>query len=257
VITAAPEPHTDWKDHGQTSAVARLAQVPWSVGSAVGLVAIALALSLLAGAVVAQIGGAGLPSAVRALASGGVFLALYTALLGIVWGSSATLGVRFADEVGLARTASLRWYGAALAAAVIGWLFSAGLMSALGALGAKLPREDLAVFRLLPSGPLGSAITVLLLVVVAPIAEEIVYRGVLLPSLGARWGLIGGLVVSSAVFSAVHLSVFGFVPLLVAGALFGWLFIRSESLWVAITAHAAYNALGVIALFASKSSGVL
>jgi membrane protease YdiL (CAAX protease family) len=48
----------------------------------------------------------------------------------------------------------------------------------------------------------------------------------------------------------------GFVPLFVAGALFGWLFIKSRSLRVAIAAHAAYNAVGLLALFATKAAGV-
>ena len=74
------------------------------------------------------------------------------------------------------------------------WPFSAGCSrrrssAALSAIGIDLPSEDLAVFRLLPGGPLGVVLTVLLLVVVAPLAEEVVYRGVLLSSLESRWGV--------------------------------------------------------------------
>ena len=154
------------------------------------------------------------------------------------------------------RVVGLRWYAAAAGAAGVAWLFSAAFAAALSALGVRLPREDVAVFRLLPSGPAGIAFTVLLLVVVAPFAEEVIYRGVLLSALSDRWNGVAGLAVSTVVFSAVHLSLGGFVPLLVAGALFGLLFIKSRSLWVAIAAHSAYNALGVVALFASKASGV-
>ena len=127
----------------------------------------------------------------------------------------------FADAVGLRRVAGLRWYAAALGAAVVAWLFSAAFAAALTALGCKLPREDVAVFRLLPGGPVGIAFTCAALVVVAPFAEEVVYRGVLLFALSDRWGAVAGLAVSTVVFSAVHLSLGGFVPLLVAGALFG------------------------------------
>jgi membrane protease YdiL (CAAX protease family) len=109
----------------------------------------------------------------------------------------------------------------------------------------------------LPGGPVGVAIVALLLLVVAPFAEEIIFRGVLLSSLSNRWGLFAGLVGSSVMFSAVHLSLVGFVPLLVAGALFGGLFIRSRSLWVAVAAHSAYNALSLLALLVSRASGVL
>jgi membrane protease YdiL (CAAX protease family) len=243
--------------HGRVLPDSALVATPWSVGSSLGLVAVALALTLLAGAVVAQIAATGWAPIIRTFAAGGVLLGVYAALLGIVWGASGTLGVRFADEVGLARAAGPRWYAAAMAAAVVGWLFSAGYVSALTAFGLKLPREDLAAFRLLPGGPVGTVVTVALLVVVAPLAEEVIYRGVLLPSLANRWGWVSGLAISSTVFSAAHVSWVGFLPLLVTGAVFGWLFAKSQSLWVAVAAHAAYNALGVFALLASKSSGVL
>jgi len=75
---------------------------------------------------------------------------------------------------------------------------------------------------------------------------------VLLSALSDRWGTVAGVAGSAVVFSAVHLSLVGFVPLLVMGALFGWLFVKSRSLPVAILAHATYNALGVIALLATK-----
>jgi membrane protease YdiL (CAAX protease family) len=257
VTDRTPEPANEGIPSDRSAAAeAALGAVPWSVGSALGLVTVAFVLALLAGAVVAETSDTGWTPVVRALTAGGVFLALYLALLGIVWGASATMGTRFADAVGLARAVGKRWYVAALGAAILAWMFSAAYTAALSSLGVKLPAEEVAVFRLLPGGSLGVGIAVLLLVVVAPLAEEVVYRGVLLTALSTRWGALAGLVVSSAVFSAVHLSLVGFVPLFVAGALFGWLFMKSRSLRVAIAAHAAYNALGLLALFATKATGV-
>jgi membrane protease YdiL (CAAX protease family) len=241
----------------ETSAAGRvLVDTPWGVGPALALVVVAWAFALLAGGVVAQLGATALSPIVRTGAATGIILAMYAALLGIVWGSASPRGVRFADSVALARAGGLGWYAIGLAAAVLSWGFSAAFLSVLSAWGVKLPREDLAVFRLLPSGPLGVTLTIILLVVVAPFAEEIVYRGVLLSSLDNRWGAAVALVGSAAVFSAAHLSLVGFVPLLVAGLLFGWVFVQSRSLRVAIFAHAAYNALGVVALFATKGLGI-
>lgn len=232
-----------------------LVEAPWSIDSALGLVIVAFVGALSAGALVAGVRGTGWDSVFVTAVSGGVFLLLYAALLAIVWGAATARGVAFADAVGLRRTAGLRWYAAALGAAAVGWLFSAAFATALTALGVRLPREDVAVFRLLPGGPVGIGFTLLLLVVVAPFVEEVIYRGVLLSALSDRWGAVAGLAVSTLVFSAVHVSLGGLVPLLVAGALFGLLFIKSRSLRVAIVAHSAYNALGVLALFASKGSG--
>ncbi len=217
----------------------------------------AFLLALLAGAVVASVAESGWGPVARTLAGAGVLLGLYAALIGIVWGADESRGVRLGDDVGLSRPAGARWYAVAVAAAVGAWLFSTGFTALLSASGLDLPREDLAVFRLLPGGWLGTALTVVLLVAAAPLAEEVVYRGVLLPSLAARWGSGLGLTATSLIFSAVHLSWVGFVPLAVAGAVFGWLYLRSGSLRVAVVAHAVFNALGVVAILALRAQGTL
>jgi len=247
-------PDHDPADRGDESG--ELVVAPWRVQSAANLVALAFALTLLAGALIAQTPGLDWNRLSSTLAVGAVLFALYATLVGIVWRVSATRGVRFVDAVGLRHTAGLRWYAAALGVAVVCWFFSEAFTTALTVLGVNVAREDIALFRVLPAGPAGVALTVVLLVVVAPFAEEIVFRGVLLSSLSSRWGTSVGLFASGAVFAAVHVSPVGFVPLLLAGTLFGWIFVRSRSLAVAILAHAAYNALGVVALFVSRPPGL-
>ncbi len=251
-----PDRDLDPRPFGAAGSDSGLVVAPWSVRSAIGLVLVALTLTLLAGAIVSQMGTTTWGAAQHTIAAGCVLLGLYAALVGIVWGMSTTSGLRLSEAVGLSRTASSRWYAAAVGSAVVGWVFSAGYVMVLTALGVRMPAENVAVYTLLARGPVGVAVTVVLLVVAAPVAEEIVYRGVLLPSLGERWGITVGLVASAAIFSAVHLSVVGLVPLMVVGLLFGWLFMKSRSLRVAMVAHAAFNAIGLVAILASKSSGV-
>ena len=88
-------------------------------------------------------------------------------------------------------------------------------------------------------------------VVIAPVAEEVLNRGLLqtllLRTLGHRWrwAAIG---VASAGFAALHL---GSVPLqalpglFVLGLVFGALYERTGSLVPGILVHAAFNALNV------------
>lgn len=52
---------------------------------------------------------------------------------------------------------------------------------------------------------------------------------------------------SAFVFSAMHLQFFGFVPRLILGALFGYIYLSTGSLWVAASAHALNNSWVVIA----------
>lgn len=75
----------------------------------------------------------------------------------------------------------------------------------------------------------------------APVAEEIVFRGVLYTYL-RRWGFVVALITSSLVFALFHGFGIMFFTVLAAGALFALAYERSGSLWPAIVAHGTTNA---------------
>lgn len=52
--------------------------------------------------------------------------------------------------------------------------------------------------------------------------------------------------VSAALFSAMHMQFYGFLPRLALGALFGYMLIRTGTLWVPILAHFLNNASAVV-----------
>lgn len=76
------------------------------------------------------------------------------------------------------------------------------------------------------------------------ICEELVFRGVLQPLISkvARNQHIG-IWISAAIFSTIHFQFYGFIPRLFLGAILGYLVFWSGSLWPAIVAHFANNAL--------------
>lgn len=83
--------------------------------------------------------------------------------------------------------------------------------------------------------------------VVVPIAEELVFRGVLYRYARSRWGVRNGILVSASVFALVHVhpvSMVGAFLLGIAAALF---FERDDSLYPAIGLHVSYNALVFLA----------
>ena len=95
----------------------------------------------------------------------------------------------------------------------------------------------------------------LLVVCVAPVVEELVFRGVLLSGLARRMHVGWAIVASAVIFGCVHLPDFKFawypVPALVlVGLAAGWLRVRSRSLWPSITLHATNNFVAVLAWFA-------
>ena len=85
-------------------------------------------------------------------------------------------------------------------------------------------------------------------VVAAPVAEELFFRGFMLGGLVAAIGDLRAIVVSSALFAAMHASVGTFIPLFMAGMLLAWLYLRTRSIWPPIAAHSTQNALAMLSL---------
>lgn len=97
---------------------------------------------------------------------------------------------------------------------------------------------------LLPGGWV--VFSALALAVWTPIAEETFFRGFILRGFANRWRLIPALVVSAAVFAALHLAPALLLPVFVTGFLLGWLYHRTGSLWPCIAVHAAQNLVAVL-----------
>ncbi|MFO8237081.1 MAG: CPBP family glutamic-type intramembrane protease [Prochlorococcaceae cyanobacterium] len=77
--------------------------------------------------------------------------------------------------------------------------------------------------------------------VLAPLFEETLFRGVLLPALGNRWGGTAGVLVSALVFGLAHLSLGELLPLVVLGVGLGWLRLRSGRLGPCVVMHGLWN----------------
>jgi len=89
-------------------------------------------------------------------------------------------------------------------------------------------------------------------VFLAPIVEEIFYRGVVYGQLRRSITIGPALILSSALFSLSHIHIFlqgggvaytveAAVTLFVSGVVFGWLYMKYQSIFVAIAAHSVYN----------------
>ena len=88
----------------------------------------------------------------------------------------------------------------------------------------------------------------LLLAVVAPIVEELLFRGLLQGGLAARMDARLALALTSVAFAAVHFQPVQFPGLVIAGLVFGGLALRAGRLGPAIVAHMAFNAFTVTLL---------
>lgn len=119
-----------------------------------------------------------------------------------------------------------------------------GLIWALGALGLPAVLAPISSTPA-PSDPLFIA-TVLGSVALTPVAEEILFRGVLYQSLRKRGGVAFGVAVSALLFAAMHLRPAAAPELFVLGVLLAIAFERTRSLYPSILLHAAYNAMVIM-----------
>jgi len=87
---------------------------------------------------------------------------------------------------------------------------------------------------------------VALVLVAAPLGEELLFRGFLLQGLARRWGFWPAAVVTSAVFALAHVWPYLYVPIFIMGLAFSWLFWRTGSLWASVAAHATMNATSLV-----------
>jgi membrane protease YdiL (CAAX protease family) len=93
-------------------------------------------------------------------------------------------------------------------------------------------------------------LAVVIIAVLPAIGEEIVFRGLIQNELyRATKNIHVSIWFAAVLFSAIHFQFFGFVPRLLLGALFGYLYYWSGNLILAIVAHFVNNAVSVIALY--------
>jgi membrane protease YdiL (CAAX protease family) len=94
------------------------------------------------------------------------------------------------------------------------------------------------------------AFAVVIIAVLPAIGEEVVFRGLIQNELyrGTR-NIHLSIWIAAALFSAIHFQFFGFVPRLLLGALFGYLYYWSGNLKLAILAHFVNNSVSVVALY--------
>jgi membrane protease YdiL (CAAX protease family) len=81
-------------------------------------------------------------------------------------------------------------------------------------------------------------------VVMAPVAEELLFRGMLLRGL-LRLGPVPAIALSGAAFAAWHLSPQA-IPLVAVGCILGWLYYTSGSLWQPLVFHMVFNLVAFV-----------
>lgn len=102
------------------------------------------------------------------------------------------------------------------------------------------------LFADLPSLSAGLVVLVFVVGAVAtPIWEEVLFRGALLPGLARRFNPPVAVILSAAVFAAMHVQPLVLAYVFVIGLGLGWIRWFHRSLWASMIAHAVNNALAL------------
>ncbi len=164
----------------------------------------------------------------------------------------AVILVQLAVKTGTAASLGLRrtrlWPAIGWGAAVMAtyWLTSGLLVAIFG----EPPEQDITEEIKSENGALALAGWVAITCVMAPLAEEVFFRGLLFPVLRSRFGVAWGVIVTGALFSLVHAlgsPTEALIVLFVLGSGLCLLYLRTGSLLPCIGLHALNNAISFAA----------
>ncbi len=98
-------------------------------------------------------------------------------------------------------------------------------------------------------GTVGFILAVIVVVVVAPIVEELFFRGFIYPAFRQRIGVVGAIILSSFLFALAHASLFLIIPIMALGVALTYLYEATGSLGPPVMLHALNNLLSVILIY--------
>ena len=95
-------------------------------------------------------------------------------------------------------------------------------------------------------GGANPVIVVVAVVVVAPIAEEVFFRGVAFGAWAREYGPRRAVVMSAVLFAVIHASLAALVPIFVLGLALAVIYWRTRNLASSIALHATFNTISVV-----------
>ena len=134
------------------------------------------------------------------------------------------------------RDAMTGWLMVTPVVMLTGWL----LVRLVGDPGGSNPLLELVLGS---RDPLALGLLALTAVVLAPLFEETIFRGALLPVLATKLGPLPGVLLSGLLFAMAHISVGELAPLMVLGVGLGLVRLRSGRLWPSVLMHGLWNAV--------------
>jgi uncharacterized protein len=105
--------------------------------------------------------------------------------------------------------------------------------------------------------PLSLAIFAVMAVTIAPLFEELFFRGFIQPLLSRTFGVTAGVVLTALLFGGLHAPEYSWawqyaLAVSIAGAVFGWVRARTQSIIPSTIMHGSYNLVFIVGLLFMK-----
>ena len=91
--------------------------------------------------------------------------------------------------------------------------------------------------------------------IAAPVTEELFFRGFLFKGFREKYGWVNALMFSSIIFALFHGQIATLIPTFLLGALFAYIYQRTESVLPGMILHFTVNSMGVCVLLAASQFG--
>lgn len=250
-------PTSEPDDTSRSSDVPFGTRTPWSAGAALAFafitVVVAIAFAYMAqplharfGPLLARLAGDPRPELATMFNTMLTLIVMQVALIALVWWGAARFGGIRARVLSVEPRLPLATFLVGLA----------GMVALLAPynLGFFLLRPEEFAADLRPFWALARSpavwLAVVAIVIGAPLAEELLFRGFLLSALcKTRLGFAGAAVLTSVGWTALHFySIVGMVEIFLIGLYFAWLMRRYGNLLLPLVLHALYNGLQLAAL---------
>lgn len=116
--------------------------------------------------------------------------------------------------------------------------------------------KGLTIDLLKTDSPLIFLVNLIVIALVPAIGEEMTFRGALQKTLHKKMSPYLAIIITSVIFSAMHMQFYGFVPRLILSIFLGMLYYFGGSIKLNVLAHFCNNAIAVFAFYICTVAGV-
>jgi membrane protease YdiL (CAAX protease family) len=109
--------------------------------------------------------------------------------------------------------------------------------------------EQTSLFDIFGKNPFGIFVSAVVAILLAPIVEELFFRGFVLRTLYKHIGATWAIIITTLIFASLHFEFQAIVPLLILSLVLSVLFIRTKSIWPGIIFHILNNTIAFTVIY--------